>query len=404
MNSIHYYPYATFRDNQLPLLNASALYFDKLHILDPNKASWDRIGAVHASEEVAFLRKKKILQPIDPADVLKKYETQIAASIRADMNDPEFLKICNVYGKQKRWTLALAKVPKAIRKDPKYQPVDQAMRILMGDFSREMSVNAGQYQEEYLEYAETRETYNESHETYEYRYADYPLALGESIMINHAIFAGLLHAEATPITDNSFHKRVLEYKIKKASEVPEIRDVLEDRFRSPQLKKDFFTQYLLTDKQIEIPALSSGIPIEEIYDYREKHQENLKQLRRKMGQLSRTIKDLPLTNEFEKEVDAAIGSLDKELEELEKQRNSWLKDKKVKIGLSAAGIAAGAASTTLSLILSATPLAPIGLVIAGLGIVNSSIIPGFEKYLDLKTGNREAMDNGLHYLLQGKTI
>ncbi len=409
MNSIHYYPYASFTDNQLPLLKATALYFDKLHILDPFQASWKSIGAINAKEEVSFLKEKKILLPIHPAEVLHKYEAEIASSIRADMKDSEFLKICEDYGKAKSWTLALAKVPKAIRDDSQYQPLDQSMRNLMGDFSREMSTAAGQYQENYFEYAETHTSYNESYDGYgdeygnvEYRFADYPLALGESIMINHALFAGLLHAEATPITDDPFHKRVLEHKIKRSAQTPLVREVIEDRFRSPQLKKDFFAQYLLTDREIKIPALSAEIPIDEIYNYRDKHKESLAQIRRKMGQFTRDIKDLPLTNDFEKDVDAAMANLDKELEELEKQRNSWLKDKKVKIGLSSAGIASGAAATTLSVILSATPLAPIGILIAGLGLVGSAVIPGLEKYIDLKTGKRDTLDNGLHYLLKWK--
>ncbi|NIP23698.1 MAG: hypothetical protein GWN67_06305 [Phycisphaerae bacterium] len=37
-HSIFYYPYASFRDDQVPLLKAVALYFDKLYILDPFKA------------------------------------------------------------------------------------------------------------------------------------------------------------------------------------------------------------------------------------------------------------------------------------------------------------------------------------------------------------------------------
>ncbi len=36
----------------------------------------------------------------------------------------------------------------------------------------------------------------------EYRYADLALALGEAVMVNHALFAGLLQAGATPISDH----------------------------------------------------------------------------------------------------------------------------------------------------------------------------------------------------------
>ncbi len=68
-----------------------------------------------------------------------------------------------------------------------------------------MARDSGQYREraggnpsEYYEYAETGQAYHEYREGYdanvEYRYADFPLALGEAIMMNHALFAGRLQA------------------------------------------------------------------------------------------------------------------------------------------------------------------------------------------------------------------
>jgi hypothetical protein len=38
-HNIFYYPYASVRNDQAPLLKAAALYFDKLYILDPAGAS-----------------------------------------------------------------------------------------------------------------------------------------------------------------------------------------------------------------------------------------------------------------------------------------------------------------------------------------------------------------------------
>lgn len=37
---LSYYPYASFTDQQLPMLKVAALWFDKLVILDPVGASW----------------------------------------------------------------------------------------------------------------------------------------------------------------------------------------------------------------------------------------------------------------------------------------------------------------------------------------------------------------------------
>jgi hypothetical protein len=53
----------------------------------------------------------------------------------------------------------------------------------------------------YREYAESGQAYDEYRKGYDggsvtYRYADFLLALGEAIMMNHPRFAGLLHAGA----------------------------------------------------------------------------------------------------------------------------------------------------------------------------------------------------------------
>src|SRR5262249_59748188 len=116
------------------------------------------------------------------------------------MGDCEFLELCEAQsrasGKQ-RWTLSLAKVLQDVQ-------IDQTMRHLMGDFAREVARDSGQYREraggnpsEYYEYAESGQAYDEYREGYgadvEYRFADYPLALGEAIMMNHAPFTALLH-------------------------------------------------------------------------------------------------------------------------------------------------------------------------------------------------------------------
>src|SRR2546421_332539 len=132
MNShtLFYYPYASFTNEQLPLLKVAALYFDKLIILDPVGASWATVGADHVAREVA--------------------------------------------------------------RDS-------------GQFREQAGANPS----EYYEYAGSGQAFDEYRAGYggnvEYRYADFPLALGEAIMMNHALFMGLLHSGATPITDDPFH-------------------------------------------------------------------------------------------------------------------------------------------------------------------------------------------------------
>jgi hypothetical protein len=204
-HNLFYYPYASFTNVQLPLLKVAALYFDKLAILDPVDASWDTIGAEGvARDAVRQLKDAGILEIVTPAMVVAKYEAPIAEAIRRDMGDREFLELCETHGRtsgKQRWTLALAKVPQDLQ-------TDQKMRHLMGDFARELARDSGQYRErtggnpsEYYEYAETGQAYDEYQEGYdsdaEYRFANFPLAMGEAIMMNHALFAGVLHASSS---------------------------------------------------------------------------------------------------------------------------------------------------------------------------------------------------------------
>lgn len=164
-HNLFYYPYASFTNAQLPLLKVTALWFDRLVILDPVCASWDTIGAdTVARDAVRQLRDARILEIVTPAAVLAKYEAPIAEAIRRDMGDHEFLELCEAQsrasGKQ-RWTLSLAKVPQDLQ-------TDQTMHQLMGDFAREVARDSGQYREraggnpsDYYEYADNGHAYDE---------------------------------------------------------------------------------------------------------------------------------------------------------------------------------------------------------------------------------------------------
>ena len=153
--------------------------------------------------------------------VLAKYDRSIAEAIRRDMGDRELLDLCEAHGRRsgkQRWTLSLAKVPEDIQ-------TDQKLRYLMDDFACDVAGKTAYAANDYIEhiealssllgnelsiphaviergkeyrgYAEMGQAYDEYREGYnadvEYRYADFPLALGEAIMMNHALFAGLLH-------------------------------------------------------------------------------------------------------------------------------------------------------------------------------------------------------------------
>lgn len=404
---LFYYPYASLTNQQLPLLKVAALYFDKLVILDPVGASWDTIGTDHAARDaVTLLKDAGILELVTPADVLAQYAGPLAEAVRRDMADPAFLDLCDAHVQasgRRKWTLALAKVPWQLQ-------ADEAMRELLGNFAREMARRAGQLRAEagwngaeYGEYGEHGQVFDENREGYEgqaaYRYADFPLALGEAIMMNHALFAGLLHSNATPITDDAFHSQVLAHKLERIAQEPVIRQALASRASQRQLKADTLAASVLTDAQVELPILNCAVPLADVLEYREQNPDALARVRDTLGQVARRIEAEPWSGEFAREIETkTIPDLKVQLTDAAKARNAWLATPAAKSLLKGAGLAAGAASAVLAFV--AAPLAPVALAAAGIGIVSGSVIPGAEWLLDWREQKQTMKENGLHYLLR----
>ncbi|SNQ59674.1 hypothetical protein [Candidatus Methanoperedens nitratireducens] len=396
-HSIFYYPYASFKGEQGLLLKAAALYFDKLYILDPEKACWAGIGQNPLSDDLKLLEQENVLERIAPEDVLHKYEKIIAESVRADMKDPEFLKLCEQSGRARRWTLALAKVPKEIRDDAEFNPLDKSMQRIMGDVARELSPGLGRYMEGYAEvYDEYRET---DRGLTEYRYADYPLPLGEAIMINHALIGGLLYTGATPITDEPFHNKALALKIQRAQRIPEIREILDEKAKQSELKTNRLAMTALTD--LELGILPSEITMADILEYREENEGELKETRKKLGLLAGRIKEKLWTEEFSDQLEyETIPDIQENLSQAKETQDKWLKNRRVRLAVKAIGLTSVAASIGISLAISATPFLPVTVAVGALGLFGNVAIPGAEIALDWKEDKQEAMGNGLHYLLK----
>jgi hypothetical protein len=404
---LFYYPYASFTNTQLPLLKVAALYFDKLIILDPVGASWDTVGANDiARHAIPLLKNAGILEIVTPPAVLAKFQSEISEAIRQDMSDPEFLALCEAHSRasgKRRWTLSLAKVPQ----DPQ---TDQLMRDLMGDFARDVAKASTKYSErtggnarEYNEYAETGQPYDEYREGYggavEYRYADFPLALGEAIMLNHALFAGLLHAGATPVTDDEFHNKALSLKLHRATQNPTIQGVMAALARSRQLKADLLAATALVDRQLNLPVLSPELPLEEILEYRQEHDATLRQAREKLGWMARRIEYEPWSKDFAAELEhKTIPDIAEELDEIRRARDGWLNRNRGRLKLSATGIAAGTAAAVLGVF--TAPLTPVALAGAALSLISGSVIPAAQWLDDWRDGKEGAQKNGLHYLLK----
>jgi hypothetical protein len=235
--------------------------------------------------------------------------------------------------------------------------------------------------------------------TVEYRYADYPLPLGESIMLNHALFAGMLLKGATPVTDDSFHKAVLDLKLKRAWRVPQIAQALEDKTRRRGFASAELAVSALTDQLLQLPALSTRLPIEEVVEYRLKHSDNLAAARRELALMAQRIRSDPWSPEFAADIEhQVIPDLDQALKVVRATQVSWFKSKKGSLALRAAGLTAATAATVVSLV-AAPVIAPAALAVGALNLVSASAVPGAEIVRDWLSSN-DASGNDLAYLIR----
>ncbi len=232
----------------------------------------------------------------------------------------------------------------------------------------------------------------------ENRYADFPLALGEWIMINHALFAGLPHAGATPLTDDAFHSKANGLKPARAARIPALRKVLEDRTGVRQVKVDLLAATTLPDAHLKLPILSAEMPLEEVLEYRRTHGGALQQASDKLASVARPIEAEPWSERFWTEVETkTIPNVSDELAKVRQARDDWLASGRGHIALKAAKIVGGAATAALNMVV--TPLTPVGIATAAGTLAAGAILPGAEWLLDWRDSEMATQENGLHYLL-----
>jgi hypothetical protein len=305
------------------------------------------------------------------------------------------------------------------------------MRTLMGDFARRMAAASvpyvHHYEENYIEHAKAiasigdedtdiiqgpattaadYQAYSEQgvaydelvdgyHGTVEYRYADFPLALGEALMLNHALFAGVAQRGATPVTDDPFHSRALLVKLARAARSPVVSEALADHRR--QIASDTLGAAALMDRQLDLPILDPALPLDEVLDYRERCDAELQEARDTLGWMARSIQEEPWTKAFARELDnSTIPTVKNKLDQAGRARDGWLRTRR-SAAAKAAGVGAGAAGAVLAVL--AAPVTPIAIAIAATSLVSGSIVPGLDWLEDWRDGKRGANENGLHYLL-----
>lgn len=220
--------------------------------------------------------------------------------------------------------------------------------------------------------------------------------------MNHALFAGLLHGGATPITDDAFHNQAFAHKLRRAAQDSVIGQVIADRAAQRRLKADALAAAVLTDTEIELPILNPAIPLDEVLEYRQSHSDELASARKTLGLIARRIQAEPWSPDLEREIETeTLPNLIEQLTEAAKSREAWLRSGRTKRLLGGLGIAIGGASAVLAMI--AAPVTPIALAAAGFGLASGTAIPGAEWLLEWREGKKAMHENGLHYFLQTRS-
>jgi hypothetical protein len=218
-------------------------------------------------------------------------------------------------------------------------------------------------------------------------------------MMNHALFTGLLHSGATPITDEPFHEQVLAHKLQRMTQEPVIRQSVANRADQRKVKAGALAATALTDPEIKLPILHPAIPLTEVLEYRQKNPDALAKVRETLGLMARRIEAATWSADFVHEIETkTLPDLINQLNDAAKTRDAWLKTATTKGWLKGTGIAVGAASAVLALV--TAPVTPVALATAGLTIISGSAIPGVEWLLDWRDGKKTIQENGLHYLLR----
>jgi hypothetical protein len=187
--------------------------------------------------------------------------------------------------------------------------------------------------------------------------------------------------------------------MRRAQDIPAVRQVLEDRARRSQIKATDLAVTALQDSRLKLPVLNPGLRLEDILEYRRKHADALGEVRESLGIMAQQIKTEPWTAAFRDELEHdALAKLRQQLRGVRKARDSWRRSKRARLALGAAGIGVAAATVVLGLVVA--PLTPAALATAGLGLASGVAIPGAEWLLDWRDGKQAVQENGLHYLLE----
>ncbi len=327
-----YFPYANIESAKT--IKTAVLYFDRIGIINPYLSfctkSISRRGLYREShdyiDEMNLLVKENIIEWVDPVEVIGKFGHEIMTGVIQDINDPKFLDLCKSFVKS-AWLLSSVKLP---------DDSDKWLRNVLVNIptlAREGSTLTEEIRERLYRYG-FRETgpyfdermhmrergrfseggpsrYDDEYESQllrgkmfdKYRIVELPFAVGESIMIGHAL-AAAANSDLIPFCDERIHLDTLKTRFKKLCDSKAFKAVLYEYGYLKNVKMSMLAQDVITET---VPSLEQ-VPLEIILRFREKKNAELKNFRVEMLKLVTEIESNPWDSDFPNYVSDIVDS------------------------------------------------------------------------------------------------
>ena len=359
-----YYPYSRCLDTNH--LKKTLLLFDKLYFLDtePNAVryelirkyqhgfSLDELKQKELISTYAYLQEKKLIEIIDPTNIIENYDALLTSNINSDLNSDDFCKtaICH---STNTWKIMSSRMPKSIRNSfyPGGMSFDEA--LLLQDVIRSwnnnssISENSIRFYEwlkrwgagnRYLDrIRDAAEDVEKAEQIFMKEYShviggnpcmkqeayEVPFLQASSIRINEALIV-CLERGLTPITDSRIHDKLLNIKVQNAFDKIENNVAL---FK----EHDFDLPYAIPKKDLAVKIIDELLPDEclekmsfaDIVNYKLENRELFERFTIKISQLIAAIDETEFDSNYYRTIQRII---DKEvIPELESIKNDMRK-------------------------------------------------------------------------------
>ncbi|MDD9380363.1 hypothetical protein M8Z33_27655 [Streptomyces sp. ZAF1911] len=389
-----YYPYADVRPSR-GLLEA-CLYFDRVHVLEPNffrpPGHPGRLSDVPHAAGMAPLVEAGVIEPIGP-DLLGFAQGNsreplldednlalLRASIEADLADPALVR------------LAADRAPASWRIPTGQQLFWNGLGLLLERPQNQISVltervdyyqsymsSSGYHASQFARPAEDR--WRDAADLQ----VDVPYLEAESLIIGVVLLA-CAEFGLSPITDARFHQNFLRQKLSRMYEDPELRDAI--RPVLPSVREQDIGLHTL---QLHLPRLALA-DAAGVLKLRERCAGSLERFRTHFRQIGLQAAEQPWTPEFQEEVRRIVATeVDPALEELRARLGEAGR------GLGIEVITTVPQSAPLSLLATLAPgVSPAVSLAAGAG---AAAVTSLAKYLTSRRGMRR---HGLYFLLEAQ--